>query len=196
MKKLTIVVVLVCVSVAVSAQTTLVSRFDGRQQSRPSYTLGIIHPAIEVWGLALPDYPDIEIGKLFPVPAPKGITLLAGGYAVSWPRSREYFVLPWVYAQGAHGNLKTSVQVGYYTGINTKTSVFFSDESSLTYTIQKRLDLGLATSFWQQPGAYMPLRFGPVLKTTITKNLLLSARAMLFGGRSSNSYRLELTTTF
>lgn len=190
------IAVFVIFAAQVSAQMTLVSRIDARQQARPSYALGVVHPAIEVWGLGLPDNPDIEIGKLFPVKTPKDTTLLLGGYLVNWPNSNQYFVLPWGYGQVRHGNLKGAMQIAYYSGLNTSTSILFTDETSVTYETRKGLDLGLAASCWQQSGACVPLRFGPVVKATLSKSVSLSARALLLGGRASDSYRLEVTTTF
>lgn len=194
--KTAVVVGLLLFAVSANAQTTAYTRFDGYRGSSPTYAIGVVRPELEFWAFTLPTFPDLEIGKLFSVPAGKNFTVLAGGYAVSWPNAKQYFALPWVYAQASEGSTKLTVQLASYLPVNGGPTIFFSDESSVTYSLSKKLDAGVAAAFWNQPGSRLPLRFGPVIKAQLSKNVGLSARALLFGGRAADSFRLELTTSF
>ncbi len=194
--KVVITAILICVVQFAQAQSSIITRFDGFRGSSPSYGFGVVRPEIEVWALALPDYPDVEIGKLFPVKCRGNDTLLVGGYAVSWPNARQYFALPWGYYQNTSNGTTLSIQLGSYVPLNGGPTVFFSDESSLVHSVGNGVSLGLATAFWHQRGASNPMHFGPVLKAQLNRSISLSARALVFGSKAPDNFRLELTTTF
>ena len=173
-----------------------------------SLTAAVITPSIEFFALGYnTNHKDLEIGKLFPI---KGGKFLVGGYAVVFPDTDKYFLLPWIVYNEKFGKARLNVNLAQYVPLNGGPRIFFSTDSSLVYPLGEKFELGLSTSFARVNGGETPFSLGPTLRYKLKNNILkvnyqpfaANPPLSVFGGRSSNlggvpsKLRLQVTSFF
>ena len=178
------------------AEETLILRVDAVRRDQPGYTAGLITGSgWEVWGICLPDYPDLEVGRLWPVYEKGDELLLVGGYAALWAKECKLFALPWMSYRNKLFRGKLAADLAVYAPLNGGPWVVYSNEISLTWPLRQALDLGPAVSLWDPEGTDRVLGIGLTAKVRLSKSSSASLR-YLWGIKAQDALRAELTLSF
>ena len=196
MKKLASIVLCVILAPAAVAQNTLLIREEGRRGASSSLSVGAITPKIEVWGFGInSDYPDYELGRLHPVKAGDDC-LLVGGYLVWWPKTEDWFVLPWVTYETQVGKTCFHTDQAYYLPLAGGPEIWFSNDTSVNWQVNSKITVSLSAHWWKQEGLSCPVRFGPKVVYRLTDKVSLVTRYCPWGGNTPDGWRVETCITF
>lgn len=193
MKSICTLFVVTALTVTAPAQT-LIQRFDLSRGSAPYLTTAWLDKSgWEVWafGDSRSDTLDLEFGRLL---VNKGKWSLSG-YAVNWPQSGKWFVIPWTTYSDTVAKGALTFNLATYVPLNGGPNIWFSDGSSLMWPLTSGTKLGISGAFSQSPGSNQ-LRFGPQIELPLgTATLRVSYHPFVMGDARA-TMRVEITQKF
>ncbi|MEI8060939.1 MAG: hypothetical protein WCG99_01435 [Candidatus Berkelbacteria bacterium] len=190
-----VVVVMVLASMAAHADGTLFQRLDMARGAGPSLTTAWLDSSgLELWSFCQPDFPMYELGKLWPVKADEGDTLLLGGYVSWWDKVDQVFLEPfWVYNHPLDGDWKMETGGGAYVPLNGGPWVFYTSQVALSHHVSKNVRAGIAATNWWQEGVGNSIAIGPKLKISAGDTSWLLRYTFGVAGGAPDTARVELS---
>jgi hypothetical protein len=172
---------------------TLYYRTDSKD-GQTTHSYAVMTPTLEVWAFS-PEtkYSDLEIGRLYQVKSPKATTLMLGGYYAIWPNQKQSFAVPYMLAKATVGRMHLAGTLGSYVPLNGGPNIIFSDEASALVNVDKKVQVGIATSFWTQDGSTTH-RIGPKVSADIGEGYTVSLRYLQ--GNAPSTFRCLVTKAF
>jgi len=173
---------------------TLYYRTDSKAGTT-SESYAVMTPTLEVWAFSpKTNGADLEVGRLYQVKSPKKTVLMLGGYYAIWPNQKLSFAVPYLLAKATGGKVHLAGTLGSYVPLNGGRNIVFCDEASATVNVDKKVQVGIATSFWTQDGSTTH-RIGPKVHADLGGGYAIELRD-LHGPAVPDTFRLALTKSF
>jgi len=196
MKTITTVITSAFVLFAATAANadTFLYRTDSKAGTTTE-SYAVMTPTLEVWAFSpKTNGADLEVGRLYQVKSPKSTFLMVGGYYANWPNQKQSFAVPYLLAKATVGGVHLAGTLGTYVPLNGGPNIVFCDEASATVNVDKKVQVGLATSFWTQDGSTTH-RIGPKVHADLGGGYAIDLRA-LHGPSVPDTFRMALTKSF
>lgn len=198
MKKInTLIITLVALIGNVHAQNTAWSCTDFYRGQAPYQSLSITTPQIQVWlfGVNRPELDEVDLGTTI---ALKGGKWYLSGYFAHFPSYKQDYLLPWLTYVDKIGNGTFVVNAAEYLPLNHGKAAFYSSETTVTWPVNRKIDLGLTASlFKMENDRSWPIKFGPIVKVRLDSATKVIVRYQpTTDGSRAPRLRLELSRSF
>lgn len=199
MKKIiTLVVMLVVLVVSAQSQdNSFWSCTDFYRGQAPYQSLSITTPQIQVWlfGVNRPELDEIDLGTTIVL---KGGKWYLSGYFAHFPSYKQEYLLAWLTYVDQIGNGLLVVNAAEYLPLNGGELAFYSSETTVTWPVNRKVDLGLTASLWKGESTRgWPIKFGPIVKVRLDSSTKMIVRYQpTINGSREPRLRLELSRSF